>query len=468
MAGKILIVDDVATNRIVLKVRLGAVFHETFLASDGAGALRLVRECKPDLLLLDLELPDMNGIAVLQALRADPASRDLPVIVHTATPSAEARLAALRAGADDVISKPADDQLLLARVRSLLRRRDPAEAAQTPLLALQEQAAPFDWPGIIALTAFRGETGPRLRRALTPLLPHRVTLFGRAAALGGDSGMGTGGMGTGSMGTGPANSDPVLPDAYLIDATGDTAAAAFSLLSELRSDPDNRHAGIALLTDGPASAAMAFDLGADEAISVSAPDQEIALRLAAMVTRSRAAATRRASLRDNIRLAMTDPLTGLFNRRYALRRMGEMSLAAVDSGTGPAVMIVDIDRFKQVNDRFGHAAGDTVLVEVAARLSAGLAESDLIARIGGEEFLIALPNRTIAQAQDKALALCAAINGTPVTLPDGAQVMLTISIGLSVSHPGTLPDEAINLADRALLAAKMQGRNRVIVGRSAA
>jgi two-component system cell cycle response regulator len=458
MAGKILIVDDVATNRIVLKVRLGVMFHETFLASDGASALRLVRERKPDLLLLDLELPDMDGIAVLQALRADPASRDLPVIVHTATPSAEARLAALRAGADDVIMKPADEQLLLARIRSLLRRRDPVEAAQTPLLALQDQAAPFDWPGVIALTAFRGEAGPRLRRALTPLLPHRVTLFGRAAALGGDS----------AAGSGPASPDAAPPDAYLIDATGDTAAAAFSLLSELRADPDNRHAGIALLTDGPTSAAMAYDLGADEAIATSAPDPEIALRLAAMVTRSRAAASRRASLRDNIRLAMTDPLTGLFNRRYALRRMGEMSLAAVDSGTGPAVLIVDIDRFKQVNDRFGHAAGDAVLVEVAARLSAGLAEADLIARIGGEEFLIALPNRTLAQAQDRAHALCAAINGTPVTLPDGARVTLTISIGLSLARPGTLPDEAIDLADRALLAAKMQGRNRVIVGRSAA
>lgn len=464
MAGRILIVDDVATNRIVLKVRLGAMFHETFLASDGAGALRLVRDCKPDLLLLDLELPDMDGIAVLQALRADPASRDLPVIVHTATTHAEARLAALRAGADDVIPKPADEQLLLARVRSLLRRRDPAEVAQTPLLALHDQAAPFDWPGLVALTAFRPEAGPRLRRALAPLLPHRLILFGRAAALGGDA---TDPPPPNTPDARPDDSPNSGPDAYLIDATG-CSAAAFSLLSELRSDPDSRHAGIALLTDSPVSAAMAYDLGADESISAAASDAEIALRLAAMVTRSRAAASRRASLRDNIRLAMTDPLTGLYNRRYALRRMGEMSVAAVDSGTGPAVLIVDIDRFKQVNDRFGHAAGDAVLVEVASRLSAGLAESDLIARIGGEEFLIALPNRSLAQAQDKAHALCSAINGTPVTLPDGARVSLTISIGLSVSRPGTLPDEAIDLADRALLAAKIQGRNRVIVGRSAA
>ena len=460
MAGKILIVDDVATNRIVLKVRLGAVFHETILASDGASALRLVRDSKPDLLLLDLELPDMDGIAVLHALRADPASRDLPVIVHTATPNAEARLAALRAGADDVIPKPADDKLLLARVRNLLRRHDPAEAVQTPLFALQEQAIPFDWPGLVALTAFHPAAGPRLRRALAPLLPHRLILFGRAAALGGD--------GATTPEPDDEGADPASgPDAYLIDATDDSAAA-FNLLSELRSDPDSRHAGIALLTDNAASAAMAYDLGADESICCTASDAELALRLAAMVTRSRIAANRRASLRDNIRLAMTDPLTGLFNRRYALRRMGEMSLAAVDSGTGPAVLIVDIDRFKQVNDRFGHAAGDAVLVEVAARLSAGLSECDLIARIGGEEFLIALPNRTLAQAQDRAQALCAAIHGTPITLPDGAQVALTISIGLSLARPGTLPDEAIDLADRALLAAKLQGRNRVIVGRSAA
>lgn len=457
MAGKILIVDDVATNRIVLKVRLGAVFHETFIAADGAGALQQVRERRPDLLLLDLELPDMDGIAVLHALRADPASRDLPVIVHTATTSPDARLAALRAGADDVIAKPADEQLLLARIRSLLRRRDPTEAGQGPLLTLQEQAAPFDWPGIVALTAFRPEAGPRLRRALTPLVPHRLTLFGRAAALGGDAVAAGGDAGLSAQ-----------PDAYLIDGTGDSAAAAFGMLSELRADPDSRHAGIALLTDGAPGAAMAFDLGADDAISPDVPDAELALRLNVLVARTRAEANRRASLRDNIRLAMTDPLTGLFNRRYALRRMGEMSVLAVDSGAGPAVMIIDIDRFKEVNDRHGHAAGDAVLVEVAARLSAGLAPGDLIARIGGEEFLIALPNRDIGEAQAQAHALCAAIHDRSIPLPDGDQVGLTISIGLAMARPGSLPDEAIDRADRALLAAKMQGRNRVIVGRSAA
>ncbi len=470
MAGKILIVDDVATNRIVLKVRLGAVFHETFLASDGAGALKLVRDRKPDLVLLDLELPDMDGIAVLNALRADPASRDLPVIVHTATPSAEARLAALRAGADDVIMKPADEQLLLARIRSLLRRRDPAEAAQTPLLSLQEQAAPFDWPGVIALTAFRGDAGPRLRRALAPLLPHRLTLFGRAAALGRDTADYAQPDPTRPDPTrpNPTRPEPMPPDAYLIDATAGNASAAFGLLSELRSDPDNRHAGIALLTDDPAMAAMAYDLGADEAVFATAPEAETALRLSAMITRSRAAACRRASLRDNVRLAMTDPLTGLYNRRYALRRMGELSVHSVNSGSGPAVLIVDIDRFKQVNDRYGHAAGDAVLIEVAARLSANLGEGDLIARIGGEEFLIALPNLSPADAQAKAHVLCAAIARMPIRLHGGAEVALTISIGLSLARPGTLPDEAIDHADRALLAAKMQGRNRVIVSRSAA
>lgn len=460
MAARILIVDDVATNRIVLKVRLASVCHDTVLAGDGKSALRIVRDSRPDLVLLDLNLPDMDGCAVLRTLRADAATRDLPVIVHTASTSAAARFAAFEAGADDVLTKPVDDHLLLARIRNLLLRREPTDAATPPEFTLQEASTPFDWPGLVALTGFPSRRGQHLRADLVPLLPHQIALWDREMALAGD-----------------APSPSAMPDAFLIDATGgdgaeDSTAPALRLLSELRATPAHRHAGLALLAATPDAAAMAYDLGVDEAIVLGAPAAEIAHRLHGLIGRGRAAALRRSALRDNIRLALTDPLTGLFNRRYALRRMGEMAVDAALRGAGMAVMIVDIDRFKTVNDRHGHATGDAVLIEVSARLRAHLGDGDLLARIGGEEFLIVLARRSTAEAQALAQRLCAAISNPPVALPPQApgprEVSVSISIGLAMARPGTLPDEAMENADRALLAAKAQGRNRVITGSSAA
>jgi GGDEF domain-containing protein len=109
-------------------------------------------------------------------------------------------------------------------------------------------------------------------------------------------------------------------------------------------------------------------------------------------------------------------------------------------------MVLDLDRFKAVNDRFGHAAGDVVLVTVAARLAAALRPSDLVARVGGEEFLVALPDATLPMARAVAERLCAVIAQTPILLPDGlGAVSVTMSAGLTLgpgpdlpvpSHPG--------------------------------
>lgn len=176
---------------------------------------------------------------------------------------------------------------------------------------------------------------------------------------------------------------------------------------------------------------------------------------------------------------MIDPLTGLFNRRYALPHLARIAERAAETGRGYAVMLLDLDRFKRVNDRYGHAAGDAVLVEVARRVKDSLRPVDLVARIGGEEFLVALPETGFEQACATAERLRTLIEQRPVTLPGGAgEIGVTISVGLAFGRDktpaaGSADVEAeinalMEQADRALYGAKASGRNTVEISRSAA
>lgn len=135
MSARILIVDDVASNRIIQQARLAAAFYEPLLAADGAACLALAREEHPDLMLLDLGLPDIPGLEVLRRLRSDPACRDIPVIA-LAGPRAEERLAAFAAGADDVMTRPANERVLLARLRNLLRLKAESDLPSPDALAM--------------------------------------------------------------------------------------------------------------------------------------------------------------------------------------------------------------------------------------------------------------------------------------------------------------------------------------------
>src|SRR6056297_1323740 len=123
MSGKILVVDDVATNRIILKVKLASACYDVLQADGGAAALRIARAEQPDLILLDVAMPDLDGIEVCRRLKADAETADIPVIVVTAYDDTRAKLAALEAGAEEFMSKPLDDLGLLAPVRSVLRAR---------------------------------------------------------------------------------------------------------------------------------------------------------------------------------------------------------------------------------------------------------------------------------------------------------------------------------------------------------
>ncbi|MGB8812522.1 MAG: diguanylate cyclase [Paracoccaceae bacterium] len=463
MVGKILIVDDVATNRIVFKVKLGAACYQPLMAADGESCLHLAQQEAPDLILLDLMLPDISGIEVLGRLRADPMTRDIPVVMFSASPTPEDRLAALQAGADDFLTKPIDDATLMARLRNLLRAREAVtELGQhdAPMyaLGLAEARAEFEGPGIVALVADRAETALAWRRGLAAVLSDRLVVLSREEALA-----------EGAAGTGDG------PDVFVIDADLGGSGGGLRLMSELRSRAVTRHAAICIVRreDAVETAAMAYDLGANDLVSAGVDLREMAVRLRGLMRRKHNADRMRASVHDGLRLALIDPLTGLYNRRYALPALAAISERSAETDSGFAVMVIDLDRFKAVNDRYGHAAGDAVLVEVARRLSENLRSGDLLARIGGEEFLVALPASGLPQAQATAERLCEVVQERPIALPGGGSLSVTVSIGLAISEQqwplqAESVAEVVDRADHALLVAKANGRNKVTISRTAA
>ena len=458
MAGKILIVDDVATNRIVLKVKLASAAYETVQASNGTDALQIARDTRPDLILLDVQLPDLDGISVCERLKADPVTRSIPVVMITAFRDPVARLRGLRAGAEEFLTKPLDEHLLLARLRSLLRARETEEELKLRDttwrdLGFAEAGRAFEAPASVVLVGGRRDRTQAWRQDLVQAFGPHVSVMDREEVL----------------------ADAALlghTDVFVIPADMDRPGDGLRLMSELRARPATRYAAVCILLPGEAreAAAVALDLGANDLMAEDAQVEEVVIRLRTQIQRKRMADRLRATMADGLRLALIDPLTGLYNRRYALPHVARIAERSQETGRTFAVMLLDLDRFKSVNDTYGHAAGDAVLVEVAQRLRNGLRGVDLVARIGGEEFLVALPDTTLDAARGTAERLRRIIADRPVRLPGKlGEIPVTASVGLAMGGAeGVAVEQVVDFADQALLGSKSEGRNLVTVSRSAA
>jgi diguanylate cyclase (GGDEF)-like protein len=172
-----------------------------------------------------------------------------------------------------------------------------------------------------------------------------------------------------------------------------------------------------------------------------------------------------------LRSGFTDVLTGWHNRRYLQVRINEELARAQRDGSNVACLMLDVDHFKKVNDCWGHAAGDTVLREIAQRIESQVRASDVAARYGGEEFVVVLPDTDTASAGLLAERIRVAVSAQPVSLPGGDETTITISTGIAGISPmkndsdlKTVGDSLIARADVALYKAKAGGRNRVVAG----
>jgi len=464
MPGKVLVVDDVPTNRIVLKAKLAASCYKVLTCSSEEDIVGTARATRARLVILNSETCAERALTACRHLRADARLASVQIIVTGGGTGMRAlRMQALEAGADAFLPQPIDEHLLLARIRNLMREREISEelrlrTSTSRALGFAEVPEEFARPARVALVAGTVAAARRWRGSLEGKVPHRLSVIDRDAVL--------------------SRASPALQDLYVISASLQREGDGLQLMSELRARRWSRHASsLIVLPENPGPlAAMALDLGATDIIEEPVDGRELALRIGKLVARKREGDALRRRVRDGLKLAVTDPLTGLYNRRYALSHLARIRDHAAGTGRPFAVMLLDLDRFKRVNDTHGHAAGDTVLRAVARRIASNLRSVDLVARIGGEEFLVAMPDTRVEEAHTAAQRLCRVIGAQPITLPapPGATVRQTVSIGVAMGD-GAGADEGeallealIDRADRALLASKAQGRNTVTLGRDAA
>lgn len=448
MAGRVLIADTSATNRIALRAILQAARYDVFIAESAEDALRIAKRVHPTAVLIDADLASGDSFA---ALTSDPEMRGAPVIVMSAVDEAERRLAFLNAGADEIMSHPIHPRLLLARLRGAVRSRETAAALSERQdtvrdLGFAEAPAQFQTPARVSIVARSAASGEAWKSALAPhireckISAHTVGGFGEGGAA-------------------PKG------DLFIIEADPAKPAEALGLLADLRSGADTRHAAIVVIhaPGDPDTAAIALDVGANDVVDSRLDAAEFGVRIAIQIRDKRRGDTLRASVEEGLRLAMVDPLTGLFNRRYAMTHANRLARECAP-GRALGVILADIDRFKQVNDTWGHAAGDAVLKEIGLRLQENVRGKDTVARIGGEEFLILLPDAAAEAVPAAAHRLCAFIRDTPIPLPEGRPpVTITISLGVALAQPGEPIEEVIERADRALYEAKAAGRDTVTI-----
>ncbi len=462
MVGRILIADSSAANRVILKAKLEAARYVILQAASCEEMADCVARQRPDMVILDARLPGQaaQGLDWLRAARGEAGMTELPVIVTDAVPGRAQRLEALAAGADVYLEKPFDEVTLLALVRHQMRMR----VMHEELTRRQDTARELGFTEIlpdpgrmprVAVIAPDPAEGLAWRGALAERLDARVLVIDRNGAL-------------------DRWAEGDAPDAFVIGAGLAHDRDGLMLVSELRSRPATRHAVIVIHDSAanPDTMPSALDIGANAVTQGAFDPEEIAVRLTPLIARKREVDALRDSVDARLSLAVLDPLTGLYNRRYAETYMRRVIAQACQTGQPFALMLLDLDRFKRVNDSYGHIAGDEVLIETARRLQANVREVDMLVRHGGEEFLIAMPATGYDAASQAAERLRQVIGGAPMRTAHGRELPVTVSIGVTVCTGA--PNEThdlpglIEAADRALYASKTHGRNMVRFAGSAA
>ena len=449
MSARILVVDDIKANVKLLEAKLKAEYYDVLTAADGEEALEAIGKSTPDIVLLDIMMPGMDGFEVCRRIREDKKTAHIPVVMVTALDQNEDRVKGLEVGADDFLTKPVNDTALYSRVKSLVRLKmmtDELMMRQSTgekmgLVQDDENAALVDTSGRILVIEDRKVAGEQIAAGLSD----KNDVFVEA------------------------NADEALirvrsEDCDLIIASLDLEATdGLRLCSQLRAIDATRQTPILAVSDDIETKRLvrALELGVNDYVTRPVDQLELHARVRTLLKRKKYQDKLKENIQQSFEMAITDQLTGLYNRRYMNTHLDGLLTRTQHQSKSLSVLMMDMDHFKQVNDNHGHAVGDQVLIEFARRLQRNVRGLDLACRYGGEEFVVVMPETDPQFARVVAERLREDVASQPFDT-DAGPLDVTISVGIASSDETvTTGDDLLKQADEALYKAKDEGRNRV-------
>ncbi|MGD9784851.1 MAG: PleD family two-component system response regulator [Hyphomicrobiaceae bacterium] len=451
MTARVLVVDDILANVKLLEARLAAEYFEVIPAYSGQEALDVCARERIDVVLLDVMMPGMDGFEACRRIKSDPKTHHIPVIMVTALDQPSDKIQGLESGADDFLTKPVDDIALVTRVKNLARLKTLNDemlmrASTSRQLGVAEndalEKALSGRSGRILVVEDHARSGVRLLEALSKV--HDTFI----------------------------ESDPVRAITTLCQHDFDLAIVSLSMVkadglrlcSQLRSLERTRHLPIIMVVEPGEEARLlrGLDMGVNDYLIRPIDRHELLARVRTQIKRKRHSDFLRNRLEQTVEQAITDALTGLHNRRYMESHLEALVREALRTGRHLSLLVADIDFFKQVNDNYGHDAGDEVLREFAERIRHNTRGIDLACRLGGEEFVIIMPDTEIERAYQVGERLRAFVAAEPFRLSSGPPIRVTTSVGISTLEAmDDTPQTMFKRADQALYTAKRTGRNRV-------
>ena len=451
--SRILVVDDDPMNVKLVDGILKKEGYESLKAFSGAEALSLVQCERPDLILLDVMMPGLDGYQVTRQLKTDPATSGIPIIMITALNGTEDKVRGLESGADEFLTKPVNAAELLARTKSMLRLKQYQDQLS---LRTRSETAFGAGHGPLA-------TAPRQNRRQNLLLVEDNDkdlrlLSGQiedqdydvSVAHDGEAALQrilAGGI------------DLVLLDIFLPGMDG------FEVCQRLKDSAETRDIQVALITclKDLEGKIKGMELGADDYLVKPVDARELNVRIKALLAKKSYLDRLHAHYEQALSSAISDGLTGLYNQTYFKKYLELELKRSLRQNYPTSLLMIDLDDFKGLNDRFGHPAGDKVLQETARLIREAIREVDLAARYGGEEFAVVLPYSDAQGACVVAERILKALRELDLECESGHKLgAITASIGIAACPDDNRDARAlIQQADARLYYAKQNGKNRI-------